>query len=90
MTYTPVDQNGEPRYLVHLICGSTGAGKTTFATALAEATGAVYFSIDEWMTNLFLPDSPQPIVSTWTLPRVERCYTQIWTTAAMWRPRACP
>jgi predicted kinase len=80
--HTPVEQNSESRYLVHLVCGSTGAGKTTFAAALAEATGAVTFSIDEWMTNLFWQDSPQPVVSTWTLSRVERCYVQIWTTAA--------
>ena len=41
------------RYLIHLICGSTGAGKTTYALELAERIGAVRFSIDEWMTALF-------------------------------------
>ena len=33
------------------------------------------------MANLFWQDSPQPVVSTWALPRVERCYNQIWSTA---------
>ncbi len=42
---------------VHLIAGSTGAGKTTYARALAEQVGGVRFSIDEWMTALFWMDS---------------------------------
>jgi len=40
-------------HLIHLVCGSTGAGKTTYARALSERIGAVRFSIDEWMTALF-------------------------------------
>lgn len=68
--------------LVHLIAGSTGAGKTTYALALAETVGGVRFSIDEWMTALFWMDSPQPLDPGWSIARVERCYTHIWTVAA--------
>ncbi len=67
---------------VHLIAGSTGAGKTTYARALAEQVGGVRFSIDEWMTALFWMDSAQPPDPAWAMARVERCYAQIWATAA--------
>lgn len=40
---------------IHLICGSTGAGKTTYSARLSEQTGAVSFSIDDWMVTLFGP-----------------------------------
>jgi len=69
------------KHLVHLICGSTGAGKTTYALGLAERLGAVRFSIDEWMTALFWMDSQQPIEPAWSMERVERCYGQIWAIA---------
>ncbi len=41
---------------VHLIVGSTGAGKTTYARRLAADRRALVFSIDEWMQDLFGPD----------------------------------
>jgi predicted kinase len=63
---------------VHLITGSTGAGKTTYAIALAEKLGGVRFSIDEWMTTLFWMDSPKPIEFEWTMARIARCESQIW------------
>jgi len=68
--------------LVHFICGSTGAGKTSYAIALAARIGAARFSIDEWMSLLFWPDAPQPIDPGWALERVERCRSLIWSTAA--------
>ncbi len=67
---------------VHLVCGSTGAGKTTYAAALAKMTGAVRFSIDEWMLNLFMADRPPQASSLeWALARIERCETQMWALA---------
>ena len=65
----------------HLVCGSTGAGKTTYAVQLARRLGAVRFSIDEWMSALFWMDSPRPLDGAWSLERVERCNSQIWAVA---------
>ena len=44
---------------IHLICGSTGAGKTTYARELANNIGGIVFSIDEWMVSLFREDAPE-------------------------------
>jgi predicted kinase len=66
---------------VHLICGSTGAGKTTYALRLSDDIGAVRFSIDEWMSALFWMDTPQPLDPAWSIERVERCSSMIWRTA---------
>jgi predicted kinase len=63
--------------IFHLVCGATGAGKTTYALALAEREAAVRFSIDEWMTRLFWADCPQPIRFDWAIERVNRCEAQI-------------
>jgi predicted kinase len=38
---------------VHLVCGFLGAGKTTFAKALAAREAALRFSVDEWYLRLF-------------------------------------
>lgn len=61
----------------HLICGATGAGKTTYALKLAEDSGAIRFTIDEWMAGLFFPDAPRPLSYQWALERVIRCENQI-------------
>ena len=37
---------------VYLLCGFIGAGKTTFARALAARTGAVRITKDEWLIRL--------------------------------------
>lgn len=66
--------------LVHLICGSTGAGKSTYSRELAERIGAMRFSLDEWMSQLFWMDRPEPLYPEWALERVRRCEEQIWST----------
>ena len=38
---------------VHLLCGKTGSGKTTFARALEQERKALLLSADEWMILLF-------------------------------------
>ena len=52
-----------------IITGSTGAGKTSYAIDLTRRIGGVRFSIDEWMTTLFLMDSLQPIEFEWAMAR---------------------
>jgi len=66
---------------IHLITGGTGAGKTTYARTLALETGAIRFSIDEWMSVLFWMDSPDPIRFDWVMTRINRVETQMWDTA---------
>jgi len=70
-----------PDQLIHIICGSTGAGKSTYALDLCSAIDGVHFSIDEWMVTLFWDDSPDPIESEWTMERINRCETEIWAMA---------
>ena len=73
-----------------LIVGCTGAGKTTYARALADEIGAMRFSIDEWMMPLFGPDVPQPIEFAWMMERVNRCEAMIWTMARQSVARGIP
>ena len=67
--------------IVHLVAGSTGAGKTTYALELAAREGALRLSIDEWMTTLFGPDQPTPLQFEWMMERVNRCEAQMWAVA---------
>jgi predicted kinase len=66
---------------VHLICGAVGAGKTTYAIALATRASAVRLSMDDWMRNLFLADRPNPHGVEWFLERTARCEVQMWDLA---------
>jgi predicted kinase len=61
----------------HLVCGSTGAGKTTYALNLVRRCNGVHFSIDEWMVELFGMDRPEPLRFDWVTERVARCEGQI-------------
>jgi predicted kinase len=63
---------------IHLVCGSTGSGKTTYSCELAAHLRGVRFSIDEWMSALFWMDSPEPLEADWSFERVDRCTQQIW------------
>ena len=60
-----------------LVCGSTGAGKTTYSISLAQEIDAVRFSIDPWMQTLFSKDM-KSLDYSWMIERVYRCYEQIW------------
>jgi len=64
--------------MIHMICGSTGAGKTTFALQLAQKHEAILFSIDEWMENLYGAERNETTELEWMLERIERCEKQIW------------
>lgn len=67
--------------MIHLICGSTGAGKTTYANELRQQLGALHLSIDDWMVTLFAPDTPPQMSWPWIEERVLRCERQILATA---------
>jgi predicted kinase len=64
---------------VHLVVGSTGAGKSTFARRLAHQCGGVCFVVDEWMQRLFHPDRPEAAGYDWYAPRIERSTEMIWS-----------
>ena len=57
----------------HMVCGSPGAGKTTYSMGLAQRLKGVRFSIDEWMVGLFGKERPEPLQFPWVAERVERC-----------------
>lgn len=58
---------------LHLVCGSTGAGKTTHALRLVQEHGALHFSIDDWMVRLFGADRPPRPDWPWIAERLARC-----------------
>jgi predicted kinase len=62
---------------VHLLCGLTGAGKTTHARRLAAELPAVRFSLDEWMLRLYALkyDDPEYVA------RLDGCQSLIWDMA---------
>lgn len=67
---------------LNLVFGPCGAGKTTYALALARREGAVAFVLDEWGARLFGPDVDGPLDFGWMVERLGRCETLIWSTAA--------
>lgn len=60
-----------------MVCGPTGVGKTTYSLKRCKEIGAVRFSIDPWMQNLFSKDMVS-LDYDWMIERVHRCYDQIW------------
>lgn len=75
---------------VTMLCGPMGAGKTTHAQHLAAQTGALRFSIDEWMARLYLADLPPAPDFAWIGARVMRCHAQIWAVAEQVAARGLP
>ncbi len=63
--------------VIHMICGPVGAGKTTYAIGLARELGAVRFSIDDWISELFFADKPDPLTYEWAVARARRCEARI-------------
>lgn len=66
---------------IHLVLGPVGAGKSTFATRLAEDLGGVRLTLDDWMTRLFAPDRPERDVVPWYVERAQRSVDVIRTLA---------
>src|SRR5579859_4661450 len=82
---TLLDSTVLPVAIVHLICGANGAGKATYATAIAERSGAVRLSLDEWMAWLYAADAPVgtsvAVAVRWRTDRTSRCEEQMWAVA---------
>ena len=72
-----------------LLIGSTGAGKTTYARQLAREHGALVFSIDEWMQNLFAPDLAGSGFDA-IVERTRRVRRQMWAVAQQALARGVP
>ena len=60
-----------------IVCGQTGAGKTTYSVKICNELNAIKFSIDPWMQTLFSKDM-RSLDFSWMMERVERCQKQIW------------
>ena len=67
--------------VVHLICGPTAAGKSTYAKELAQELGCARFAIDEWMANLYSHDTAEVRGIDWLRQRADRCEHQIWSVS---------
>lgn len=66
---------------IHIVFGRQGAGKSTYSKKLTSQLEGVYFSIDEWMWNLYGNDIPKSLNLNWIMERVARCEKQIWEVA---------
>jgi predicted kinase len=75
---------------VHLVCGSTGAGKTTYSVRLTDELGGIRFSLDDWMATLFWMDIPTSDEPAWVFERIDRCQEQIWTMVKGLAARGIP
>jgi predicted kinase len=63
---------------VHLVEGPVGAGKSTFAAALAPRLEGVHLALDAWFARLFSPDRPEGNFVPWYLERKDRLLDLIW------------
>ena len=70
------------RQHIHMICGLTGAGKTTYAEALRQDITGVRFSIDDWNARLFFMDRDPTSDFQWFYDRVQRSCAQMRDTAS--------
>ena len=66
---------------LHYVCGPVGAGKTTYAIALADRVKGIRLATDEWIEALFGADAPRPWPRAWTVERAARCEAQMWALA---------
>ena len=64
--------------LIHIICGGTGAGKSTFSKELALKSNAIHFSIDDWIATLYGEDKPHDVNYDWYIERIARIEDLMW------------
>jgi predicted kinase len=62
---------------IHFIEGPVGAGKSTYAKAIAEKGAFSHIALDEWFARLFSPDRPQENFVAWYTERKDRLLTLI-------------
>ena len=67
--------------MVHLVCGLTGAGKSTYSRRLQRDLTGVRFSIDEWNAGLFYVDQTPDSNFDWFYERVQRSCFRMRETA---------
>lgn len=63
---------------VYLIEGPVGAGKSTYASVVAERLQGIHIALDDWFAILFSPDRPDEFVPSWYIERKERLLGLIW------------
>lgn len=57
---------------IHFIEGPVGAGKSTYAKALAKTDGFTHIALDEWFVRLYSPDRPAGNFVPWYVARKDR------------------
>ena len=57
---------------IHFIEGPVGAGKSTYAKAIAAKGAFPHIALDEWFARLFSPDRPQENFVHWYMERKDR------------------
>jgi len=66
---------------IYFIEGPVGAGKSTYAKALAEAGHFTHIALDEWFVRLFSPDRPPNNFVAWYVERKDRLVNLIMAYA---------
>ncbi len=67
--------------MIHLLCGPSGAGKTTHAQKIAREKQAIHLSIDECLKPLSIPNHPDRAYAETVLKKAEQCAGQILNQA---------
>lgn len=57
---------------IYFIEGPVGAGKSTYAKAMAKRGQFTHIALDEWFVRLFSPDRPHINFVTWYIERKDR------------------
>ncbi len=66
---------------IHFIEGPVGAGKSTYAKAIATKGAFPHIALDEWFARLFSPDRPDENLVSWYMERKDRLLALILSHA---------
>jgi len=67
--------------MIHLMHGFIGSGKTTLARKIADESGALRFTPDEWMSRLYGEDPPAGLFRS-HLTALLGLFRELWIPAA--------